>query len=146
MLAEALLPALLCRLGNNDSDGEMRALLVKALLMLTSLAPGDSQRNALVDLIVVPLCDQMCAHQADDAPFLSLCGKGFTHLARLSPDSFRGQVATLSERHRTVLQQVMMQALQSQQQSSTSGQQQAPTLTPAPSMKINMNKYKNSTN
>ncbi len=143
VLAEALLPAFLCRLGYSDADGEIRALLVKALLLLVSAAP-EQQKGGLVELLVTPLCDKMCRH-ADDAAFLALCGKGFTHLARLCPDAFRGQVAQLSESHRGVLQRVMMQAMQSQQQAEGGGAQQSGGAGAAPpAMKINMAKYKNS--
>lgn len=118
--------------------------------MLVSVA-GEMHRGRLVDIVVAPLCDRMYALRDADAAFLSLCGKGFTHLARLCPAEFRAQVALLSEPHRAVLQQVMVQALQSQQQqqqqqlSSTSGnaaQQSSSSSAGPPLLKLDMNKYK----
>lgn len=138
LIAECTFPALVCKLSSSDIDTETRALLAKSLLSLVSLA-SEENKSAVVELIVTPLCDAMVRNPGDQL-YLTLCGKGFTHLARLCPEAFKSQVMQLSEGHRAVLQQVMMQALQSQQ--AAESQQQSSQSGGAPSMKINMAKYK----
>lgn len=139
LIAESTFPALVCKLSAGDIDGETRALLAKSLLSLVSLA-AEENKGAVVELIVTPLCDAMTRNPADQL-YLTLCGRGFTHLARMCPDAFKAQVAQLSEGHRAVLQQVMMQALQSQQ-AVESSQQASHSSGGAPALKINMAKFK----
>jgi hypothetical protein len=144
-LAGALFPAVLTRLGYSGDGTPMRVLIIKAILVLFSMAKAD-QKSALVELFLTPMCASLMVH-ASDAEFVSVCGVGLTHLARLAPDVFRSQVPLLTEQHRGVLQQVMKQALQQQQQQQqqAAGTQHgsfnaAPTSTS--SMQINMAKYK----
>jgi hypothetical protein len=147
-LAGALFPAVLTRLGYSGDGTPMRVLIIKAILVLFSMAKAD-QKSALVELFLTPMCASLMVHTSDDAEFVSVCGVGLTHLARLAPDVFRSQVPLLTEQHRGVLQQVMKQALQQQQQQQqqqqAAGTQQgsfnaAPSSTS--SMQINMSKYK----
>jgi hypothetical protein len=148
--AGQVLPALLTRLSFSKDTTEVRVLLVKALLLFFGLVPA-SQKSALVELFLTPLCAKICENPAD-GEFLLVCGRGVTHLARLEPDVFRTQVPCLTERHRTVLQGVMKLALQQGEgggfaaQGSASGSASAQAGTagaPAPSgMTINMSKYK----
>lgn len=141
VLAEALLPALMCRLSYPDNDAETMASVAKALLTLVSVV-SEAHRGALVDMLVVPLCERMHVFRDSDPVFLSLCGKGFTHLARLCPDAFRGQVGQLSEVHRGILQQVMTQALQQQSGGASLSLRASGSAPPAVALKLDMNKYK----
>ena len=118
-LAGALLPAVLTRLGFSKDPTEIRVLLIKVLLVLFSLVRAE-QKSVLFELFLTPMCANISEH-ASDVEFLTVCGRGLTHLARLEPDTFRAQVPLLSDRHRTVLQQVMKLALQQQQQQQSGG-------------------------
>jgi hypothetical protein len=152
--AGQVLPALLTRLSFTKDVTDVRVLLVKALLLFFSLVPA-SQKSALVELFLTPLCAKICENPTD-GEFLLVCGRGVTHLARLDPDVFRTHVPCLSERHRAVLQGVMKLALQQGEggggsggyaaQGSAGGSAPAQSGTagaPASSgMTINMSKYK----
>ena len=139
LIAETTFPALVCKLSSTHIDQETAALLAKSLLSFVNLV-AEENKGSIVELIVTPLCEVMTRNPSDQI-LLTLCGRGFTFLARLCPEAFKSQVTQLSESHRAVLQQVMMQALQSQQQAESNLQatQQGSS---APSMKINMSKYK----
>jgi uncharacterized membrane protein YgcG len=143
-VAGQVLPALLTRLSYTGDATEVRVLVIKAILVLFSLAPAE-HKSALVEVFLTPMCAKLCEHQADQE-FQLVCGRGVAHLARLEPEVFRAQVPALSEKHRGVLQGVMKLALQQGDGGNGGAHSAAGTASSGSSvsggMTINMSKYK----
>lgn len=143
VLANALLPAAITGVTHaaQSSNEATETLLLQLIFVTFDLIP-ETSRESYLKLVLSPLCGCMTRRPVP-SPVAVLCANKITQLARLCPDVFRAQVASMSEANRLTLQSSMRYVLELQSSASSSGSNSISDGTSS-IKKIDMSKYRKS--
>ena len=121
---------------------------LQLVFLLFNLVSSDQQKTGLLHVVLPPICRLLSVSDAS-SPHALLCGKGITHIARTSPQVFRGEIMLLPEGDRAILQNTMRAVLESMSQGDGAGSSASPgganqqgTGGSGGFKKIDMSKYK----
>ncbi|CAE7483532.1 unnamed protein product [Symbiodinium microadriaticum] len=123
IVTSSVIPPVLHVLGNGGYSqfGSHAAntdiLALNLVFLLYNILPDDHQRTAYLNITLPSLCGILQSMDHSSSP-AQLCGKGITHIARSSPQIFRGEIMLLPEQSRVVLQNAMRAVLEAMNQSA----------------------------
>jgi hypothetical protein len=109
---------------NNGNHIQPEMLMLQLLFLMFNLHALDSLKAFHLKAILPILCDVIQRKGFSD-PLSLICGKGVTHIARTSPQIFKGEILLVSDEAKLLLQNAMKMILeqqnQQQQQSGAGG-------------------------
>lgn len=111
-----IFPAVILRLTSLEGFAQLEfgQHIIKFLFFALSNAPSLESKNILLQLMLSPLCATLSYYTAE-CDIMHFCGANFIEIARINPESFKVQVALLSDAHRSIMQNSMRFAIISQQ-------------------------------
>jgi hypothetical protein len=105
---------------NNGNHIQPEMLMLQLLFLMFNLHALDSLKAFHLKAILPILCDVIQRKGFSD-PLSLICGKGVTHIARTSPQIFKGEILLVSDEAKLLLQNAMKMILEQQNQQQQSG-------------------------
>jgi hypothetical protein len=146
-LMDAVFPAIMAVLaaaGSKSGCGAVDEHVELSLVQFVFIAfncCSESRRPDFICMVVPTLCEIVVQKpQPQESPVAMFIGKGMTLLAKTAAEPFRERIMSISENHRSALQNVMRLVIQ-QQQAAESMAANASAAN-APIKKIDMKRYK----